>query len=647
MNHETEHPVNTMKRARWLSPHQLGDSLRALRNVHPYFGMTFLAFKAEELPVGSRTELNFSALMRHFLERYYKPAATYAGYYSPFRTSNPANRWLTAKYPSGSLQRITVDTFGDAILHTKRRPLWGWREDYVDILLRLQAETDTSLVPAFHLAVWLYRDEPVLDIEELPNRLFSQFSILEEEMKLFDLHTAGGAFEHALVETEITERQLFQLIGWPPGSRQNESVAIKRLGFREVGPAKALTYEPSQRLNLLTGDNSLGKTFLLDGVWWAITRNWIEYPAAPRRNVERSLPEIQVTLDATIRSIRKRSSYNWDRQIWQSYDKHGPVGALAVYARHDGSFFVWDSVSSLSDQSGVATTDHVVLDRESLWHGKRMKDEHRGTTSICNGVLVDWVNWQTRGSHFSEIFGAFVRCLEILSPPGGQKLKVEDPISMPGNEQEIPALEMEYGTVPIVHASAGVKRVVALGYVLIWSWFRHQRNARLAGRDPFENMILVVDEIEAHLHPRWQRAIVPAVMEVVRVLSDDLFVQAHIATHSPLVLASAETVFEGSRDSLHHLDIVGETVTIDIIDFSNFGNVDAWLVSDVFGLKHARSIMAEEYIERAKNLQLMREPSVNEVVETNDGLRRYLRDDDEFWPRWRFFAQTIVSQDSE
>ena len=636
-----------MKKERWLSSQQLSRSLRALRNVHPYFGMTFLAFKGEDLPVGSRVQLNFSAVMRQFLERYYKPTENYSGYYSPFRTSNPANRWLTSKYPSGSLQRITVDTFGDAIIHIKRRPLWGWRENYVEALSRLQTETDTALVPAFHLAVWLYRNDPVSDIAELTERLLSQFGILEEEKILFDLQIGDNSFEDALAEDELSERGLFRLIGWPPGSRQNESVAVNQLEFREVGPARRLKYEPSKRLNLLTGDNSLGKTFLLDGVWWTITGTWNEYPAAPRRDVDRSEPEIHVSLDGSIRNIRRRSEYNWERQIWQSLDKVDPVGAVAVYARHDGSFLVWDSVSSLSDEAGVSTTNHVVLDRNSLWNGKRVEDDHRGMTSICNGVLVDWVNWQTRGSHFAEVFAAFVRCLEILSPPGGQKLEVEEPISMPGNEQEIPALAMEYGTVPIVHASAGVKRVVALSYVLIWSWFRHQRNARLSGKDPFDHMILIVDEIEAHLHPRWQRAIVPAVMEVVGVLSDELSVQAHIATHSPLVLASAETVFEQSLDSLHHLDVVEETVSIGTVEFSNYGNVDAWLVSNVFGLRQARSLKAEEFIERAKSLQLMSDPNVRDVLDTDIGLRKCLRDDDEFWPRWRYFAHTVASRHSD
>ena len=200
-------------------------------------------------------------------------------------------------------------------------------------------------------------------------------------------------------------------------------------------------------------------------------------------------------------------------------------------------------------------------------------------------------------------------------------------------------LTMEYGTVPIVHASAGVKRIIGLSYVLIWAWFRHQRNARLAGLDPFDQMILVVDEIEAHLHPRWQRAIVPALMEVIDVLSDDLVVQAHIATHSPLILASAETIFEKDTDALHHLELDEGMVSVSKLDFGNFGSVDAWLMSEVFGLRHARSIEAERWIERAKYVQLVSDPDPKEVYEVDQALRRCIRDDDEFWPRWRYFAQ--------
>ena len=272
---------------------------------------------------------------------------------------------------------------------------------------------------------------------------------------------------------------------------------------------------------------------------------------------------------------------------------------------------------------------------------KRIRDEARGVISICNGLLQDWVSWQTRKGRFEEVFGAFIKCLKVLSPPGGQELTVDEPISLPGNEQEIPALSMEYGTVPIVHASAGVKRIMGLAYVLIWAWFRHKRNANLVGMEPFDQMILVVDEVEAHLHPRWQRAIIPALMEVVDVLSDDLVVQAHIATHSPLIMASTETVFDRKQDALHHLELDEQSVAMSMLDFGNFGSVDSWLVSEVFGLRQARSLKAEDWIERAMKIQLKSNPSREEVEEADAELRRYLRDDDEFWPRWRYFAQKI------
>ena len=158
-------------------------------------------------------------------------------------------------------------------------------------------------------------------------------------------------------------------------------------------------------------------------------------------------------------------------------------------------------------------------------------------------------------------------------------------------------------------------------------------------------MVLVIDEIEAHLHPKWQRAIVPAINKVIDRLSDNLSVQAHIATHSPLVLASAETVFSDEFDALHHLALVEKSVRIECVEFQKHGSADAWLMSDIFGLLHARSIAAERAIEAAKRLQLSDDPDPEEVTEVNRELIDCLRDDDEFWPRWRYFAEQYQSEE--
>ena len=630
-----------MTKPRYISQSQLRHALRALKDVHPYFGMAFLAFKQVEIPVGEGARLNFSGLMRDFLDRYYKPAKSYSGYYNPFRTSNPSNRWVTAKYPSGSLQRITVDTFGQAIIHTKKTPFWGWRGNYVEALHYLQTETDTPPIPIVDLAIWLYRNQRHSDFEGMRAEFLMQFNILEEEHRLFNFGIPDVQSYGEWADRRPTERQLFQILGWPPGGPENDSMSVKEVRFREVGPAARLVYRPNERLNLITGDNSLGKTFLLDSVWWAITGHWLEYPAAPRRNAKRSLPSIQVTYGASGRNPRRIGRYNWRKQAWEVSQRPLGMVALSIYARYDGSFVVWDAISSNDEEGGSTETDHLVLDRDSLWHGKRARDEARGVISICNGLLQDWVSWQTRKGRFEEVFGAFAKCLKVLSPPGGQELAIDEPISLPGNEQEIPALAMEYGTVPIVHASAGVKRIMGLAYVLIWAWFRHKRNASLAGMEPFDQMILVIDEVEAHLHPRWQRAIIPALMEVIDVLSDDLVVQAHIASHSPLIMASTETIFDRGRDALHHLELGDQSVAMSTLDLGNLGSIDSWLVSEVFGLKQARSLEAEYWIERAMEIQLKSDASPEEVRETDVGLRRCLRDDDEFWPLWRYFAQKM------
>ncbi len=45
---------------------------------------------------------------------------------------------------------------------------------------------------------------------------------------------------------------------------------IKHLKMINVGPAATLELEFGKRINLLTGDNGLGKSFLLDIVWWSL-----------------------------------------------------------------------------------------------------------------------------------------------------------------------------------------------------------------------------------------------------------------------------------------------------------------------------------------------------------------------------------------
>ena len=621
---------------RWIVDSQLKQALDALTRVHPYFGMTFLAFKALPLPVGCSQRLNFSAVMRQFLHKYYKPSERYSGYYNPFLTSNPSNRWVTEKYPSGALQRITVDTFGAAIIHAKGKSEWGWRHDYIDVLAQLQARTTTARIPAFHLAVWLYRNQPALSPQDLLRTFVADFNIDHREHALFDLEEAAGSLSTS--EKKMSERSLLRLIGWPPGETPSHTISVSSMAMKGVGPAPALHYQPTERLNLITGDNSLGKTFLLECLWWAITGHWNEYMAEPQRDLESSSARLEYTLNVSGRHRQFTFSYHPAVRSWlPNKSSLPPYSGLAIYCRYDGSHVIWDPVSS--SRRSASDDGRVMLSREELLWGKRGRDERGQRVSICNGLVTDWIDWQTRGSRFDNIFDVFVQCLQILSPVDGEPLRVGDPTPMRGDEREMPTLRAAYGIVPFVHASAGVQRIVGLLYIMIWAWFRHQRNAKLVEQVPQDCLILMVDELEAHLHPRWQRSVVPSLISAVESLSGELTMQLHFATHSPLVLASTEPLLSHDRDCLHHLDIRGAGVVLERIEFARYGSVDSWLESGVFGLGHARSLRAEKAIEKAKALQLSAAPARGEIMAVDRELTEILRDDDEFWPRWRYFAK--------
>ncbi len=49
---------------------------------------------------------------------------------------------------------------------------------------------------------------------------------------------------------------------------------LRQLNLLNTGPAPEMNLELAPRLNLLTGDNRLGKSFLLDVAWYCLTRRW-------------------------------------------------------------------------------------------------------------------------------------------------------------------------------------------------------------------------------------------------------------------------------------------------------------------------------------------------------------------------------------
>lgn len=64
---------------------------------------------------------------------------------------------------------------------------------------------------------------------------------------------------------------------------------LESLHLQNVGPAAEMNMDLAPRLNLITGDNGLGKSFLLDVAWWALTRTWAREMVIPKPGVKASI----------------------------------------------------------------------------------------------------------------------------------------------------------------------------------------------------------------------------------------------------------------------------------------------------------------------------------------------------------------------
>jgi AAA15 family ATPase/GTPase len=77
-------------------------------------------------------------------------------------------------------------------------------------------------------------------------------------------------------------------------------------------------------------------------------------------------------------------------------------------------------------------------------------------------------------------------------------------------------------------------------------------------QEPVKHIVILIDEIESHLHPRWQRTLLPSILEVGNALNAEVDLQILATTHAPLVLASIEPSFDEDRDSLFLFELEAE-----------------------------------------------------------------------------------------
>lgn len=621
---------------KFISKKLIDEALLKLAPYNTFFGTTFLVAKKAGLPVGQTISISLDSLNNDFLVDNYRLNPKSKFFFRVFRFNNAKKEWNRPDYAGKGLQSINTRSLSEAFLHQKKTRIWGWSKDYITVLSKILPQNKP--LPLYHLAVWLYWGmawEDNATPQDIVNKIIDDYSINNDELRyLFSSELDTQVTDdQSFQDTPVTWQEIQAEYSLPPDIGPEKGGVLSYLETTGIGPLHSIVFDPGARLNILTGDNGLGKTFILEIAWWALTGIWAERPALPNPQTitGKTQARIKFQISGETKGKTQSVNYSFSENRWPAAKKSQTISGLVVYARVDGSYAVWDPASLSFDDSGNIdnTSGALVFSREDVWKGK---------SSRIEGLIRDWTKWQDKPHKYP--FEIFKKVLARMSPPEMGPLIPGESIRLPNDPREIPTIVHSYGDVPILHESAGVRRIITLAYLIVWAWNEHKIQSGYYKRKAENRMVVIVDELEAHLHPRWQRVILPALLEISSDLNKEMDIQLIVATHSPLVLASGEPVYDKSSDKLFHLETTKSgRVEFSELPFITYGGVDSWLTSEVFNLGQARSREAELAISKAVKLQNQEQPSPEQIKNISVQLSDYLSATDKFWPRWVFFAK--------
>ena len=157
---------------------------------------------------------------------------------------------------------------------------------------------------------------------------------------------------------------------------------LKHLQLKNVGPAPAMVLDLGKRLNILTGDNGLGKSFLLDIAWWALTRKWPAEVNPKLTSGRKALPgregaaSISFAFSGKVKHAAYTSVFDRREQAWTGRAGRPANPGLVLYAMSDGGFAVWDPARNYwRKKRGVDVQDRpaaYVFSPAEIWGSARI-----------------------------------------------------------------------------------------------------------------------------------------------------------------------------------------------------------------------------------------------------------------------------------
>lgn len=380
---------------------------------------------------------------------------------------------------------------------------------------------------------------------------------------------------------------------------------IKNIEIEGVGGiANNLKLFFNPQVNIICGQNGVGKTTILE----AITNSFLRggYQTTIKRNVKCEKAEILTNIE----------NEGNDKEIKVSFDNYFPLEYTKFnttsYNDHLLRKIISLKISRLFDYKELKSINR---DPDRTYY----MDEHM-IKGIPINDLKDWfVNRFLYSAHNDALTSAQLynfekakKCFSILNSNFIFK-------TVNASSNDI-MLNTPSGEIYYEYLSSGFKSTLSILFGIIKEIEFRNNNQKV---DEFDGIILI-DEVELHLHPEWQERIMGILTEVFPK------VQFFVTTHSPHILQNAEA----NQIIPLYFD---EDNQVYVRDISNYEyGFQGWtieeILTDIMGMKTLRTelytqkmkefekAVDEENYEKAKKVYIF----LNKILHPNSELRKLL-----------------------
>ena len=355
---------------------------------------------------------------------------------------------------------------------------------------------------------------------------------------------------------------------------------VTSLYISDVGPFEAISFEFDPQVNVITGPNNSGKSTLL----WALGELLVYPFTMPAKVIrsDRATWRLSISTSSGIENTVGRfpsdvhgmisvfervgfTCYVPAQRVSSNFRSPGPATSRRPESQIDEAF----------DQFAEERPDLVgLLGLEAFRQATRQEminESHpellrRSRLMVAGNTLVDdramkqrFINLDYTASRTERpVIKSFLKQVATVAA----EITGDFPIEFLGvaeDEQGLyPAFRTPNGDLPLDVLSQGTQSIVQFVAHLLLRYAEYYDFPPDLNDKPG---IAIIDEIDAHLHPKWQRRIIPALTRNFPSL------QIFCSTHSPLMLAGLK---EGQVQLLRRDDEGKVTVTVNETDISGW-----------------------------------------------------------------------------